>query len=50
VATGASWGPTPNSSAHVSGASSFKTANLERIVVTPEGQDERLFEARNDKA
>ncbi len=46
----ASWGPTPNSSAHVSGASSFETTDLERIVVTPEGQDEQLFEARNDEA
>ncbi len=46
----ASWGTTPNSSAHVSGASSFQTADLERIVVTPEDQSEQLFEARNDEA
>ncbi len=46
----ASWGPTPNSSAHVSGASSFRTTDLERIVVTPEDRSEQLFEARNDEA
>ncbi len=45
----ATWGPTPNSSAHVSGASSFETADLERIVVTPADQSEHLFEARNDE-
>lgn len=46
----ATWGPTPNSSAHVSGASSFDTRDLERIVVTPEDQSQPLFEARNDEA
>lgn len=46
----ASWGPTPNSSAHVSGASSFAVADLEWIVVTPEDQSEHLFEALNDEA
>ena len=46
----ATWGPTPNSSAHVSGASSFETASLGRIVVTPEDQSEYLFEVLNDEA
>ncbi len=44
----ASWGPTPNSSAHVSGASSFETTRLDRIIVTPGDRQEPLFEARND--
>ena len=46
----ATWGPTPNSSAYVSGASSFDTSDLERIVVTPEDQSQPLFEARHDEA
>lgn len=46
----ASWGPTPNSSAHVSGASSFDTSDLERVVVTSEDTDERFFEALNGEA
>jgi len=42
------WGPTPNSSANVSGASSFTTVDLERIVVTSQDESEALFVAIND--
>ena len=42
------WGPTPNSSAQVSGASSFATVDLERIVVTPVDESEALMVAVND--
>lgn len=44
----ASWGPTPNSTAQVSGASSFEATDLEWIVITPEGQNEPILKARND--